>query len=186
MSVTRQAALELLERYTTQQNLFKHALATEAILRALALRLGEDPERWGIAGLLHDIDYDLTKETPEKHTLAAESILREAGVDEDLIQAVKAHNAEALQLVRRPGLDVALTCAEAMTGMVTAAALVHPDKKIRSVKPKSILKRMKEVHFARSVNRGHIRLCEELGIPLADFAQLSLDAMSEVAESLGL
>ena len=182
----RQQALDLLKQHTSQENLFKHALASEAIMRALAKRLGEDSERWGIAGLLHDVDYDQTKDQPERHTLVAEPILRNAGLDDEIIQAVKAHNAEALGIVRETKMALALTCAETMTGMVIATTLVYPDKRIRSVKPKSIVKRMKEKQFARSVNRDHIRLCERIDIPLNEFAQLSLQAMSEISEDLGL
>ena len=182
----RQQALDLLKQHTSQENLFKHALASEAIMRALAKRLGEDSERWGIAGLLHDVDYDRTKDQPERHTLVAEPILRDAGLDDEIIQAVKAHNAEALGIVRETKMALALTCAETMTGMVIATTLVYPDKRIRSVKPKSIVKRMKEKQFAGSVNRDHIRLCEQLDIPLNEFAQLSLQAMSEISEDLGL
>ena len=176
----------MLKQHTSQENLFKHALASEAIMRALAKRLGEDSERWGIAGLLHDVDYDQTKDQPERHTLVAEPILRDAGLDDEIIQAVKAHNAEALGIVRETKMALALTCAETMTGMVIATTLVYPDKRIRSVKPKSIVKRMKEKQFAKSVNRDHIRLCERIDIPLNEFAQLSLLAMSEISEDLGL
>ncbi|MBI4772639.1 MAG: HDIG domain-containing protein [Deltaproteobacteria bacterium] len=186
MAIDRQQALDLLKQHTSEENLLKHALASEAIMRALAERLGEDPERWGMAGLLHDVDYDQTKDRPEKHTLVAEPILRDAGVDDEMIQAVKAHNAEALGIARDTKMALALTCAETMTGMVIAATLVYPDKKIRSVNPKSVIKRMKEKQFARSVNRDHIRLCERIGIPLNEFAQLSVQAMNGISDDLGL
>ncbi len=186
MKLSRDAAVELLKKHTSQENLYKHAVATEAVMRALAGRMGEEPDHWGIVGLLHDLDYDQTKDSPERHTLVAEPWLREAGLSEEDIRTIQAHNAEALNLERRTPIELALTCAETMTGMVIATALVYPDKRIRSVKPKSVIKRMKESHFARSVNRDHIRLCESLGMSLEEFTVLSIEAMSGVSDVLGL
>ena len=155
-------------------------------MRALARRLGQDEDKWGLAGLLHDLDYDLTKDDPASHGLKTAEWLRDLGVDEEIVQAILAHNAEALGLSRATQFDLALTAAETMTGMVVATTLVYPDKKIRSVKPKSIIKRMKEKQFARGANREMILLCEEIGIPLADFAALSLEAMSQIDQEIGL
>jgi putative nucleotidyltransferase with HDIG domain len=186
MGITREQAMVLLCEHVTTDTLIKHALATEAILRAMAERLGHDAGQWGITGLLHDLDFEQTKNSPERHALVAEPWLREAGCDQGMIQAVKAHNAEALGLERRSELDLALSAAECMTGMVVTTALVYPDKKLASVKSKSIAKRMKEKSFAQGVNRDHILLCEKIGISLPDFAELSLNAMKNIAEQLGL
>jgi putative nucleotidyltransferase with HDIG domain len=158
--ITRQEALELMQSYLRADNLRKHCLATEAIMRALAEKLGFDPEAWGIAGLLHDLDYEETKDNPPQHGLKTEAILKEKGVSQEIIDAIKAHNAEALG--------------------------IEPDKKSASVKPKSILKRMKQKEFARNVNRDHIRRCEMLNIPLEEFAELSLKAMGTISDELGL
>ncbi|MEW6262960.1 MAG: HDIG domain-containing metalloprotein [Thermodesulfobacteriota bacterium] len=182
----RAQALTLMESYLEADNLRKHCLASEAIMRALARRLNQDEEKWALAGLLHDLDYDQTKDEPTRHGLVTAAVLEEKGVDPEIIQAIKTHNAEALNLTRATPLDLALTCAEVMTGMVVAATLVHPDKKINSVNPKSILKRMKEKQFARGARREHILLCENLGVPMADFAVLSLEAMAGIAGELGL
>jgi len=182
----RDQAVILMETHLEADNLRKHSLASEAIMRALARRLGHDEETWGLAGLLHDLDYAQTQDDPARHGLVTEKILQEKGVDETIIQAIKAHNAEALGLTRQTPMDLALTCGETMTGMVVATTLVYPDKKIRSVKPKSIVKRMKEKHFAKGVRREHIMLCEELGLPLAEFAALSLKAMAAIDKQLGL
>ena len=184
--ITRQEALELMQSYLRADNLRKHCLATEAIMRALAEKLGFDPEAWGIAGLLHDLDYEETKDNPQQHGLKTEVILKEKGVSQEIIDAIKAHNAEALGIERKGELDIALTSAECITGMVVATTLVYPDKKIASVKPKSILKRMKQKEFARNVNRDHIRRCEMLNIPLEEFAELSLKAMGTISDELGL
>jgi putative nucleotidyltransferase with HDIG domain len=182
----RQQANDLLNKHIKADNLRKHCLATEAVMRSLAQRLGEPEDLWGIIGLLHDLDYEETANKPEEHGLKTAAILAESGLPPEAITAIKAHNSEALGMVRKSALDFALTCAESITGMVVATALVYPDKRLASVKPKSIVKRMKQKDFARRVKREHIRLCEEIGIPLADFAELSLKAMQGISEPLGL
>jgi putative nucleotidyltransferase with HDIG domain len=179
-------AIALMEEHLEEANIRKHSLASEAIMRALAPRFGEDPDKWGLVGLLHDIDYNETREHMDRHTLVTEEILKEKGVHTDIIDAIKHHNAENLGLTRNKPVHIALTAAETITGMIVAAALVHPDKKIASLKTKSIKKRMKAKEFARSVNRDHIRLCEEINIPLDEFIEISLKAMREMSDKLGL
>jgi putative nucleotidyltransferase with HDIG domain len=186
LAMDRQQALALLESHMRADNLKKHCLATEAVMRALAERLDEPVELWGIAGLLHDLDYEETAENPSEHGLKTATILADSDLPAEVISAIKAHNAEVLGLARQSRLDFALTCAESITGMVIATALVYPDKRLKSVKPKSILKRMKQKDFARRVNREQIRLCEEIGVDLADFAELSLKAMQGISDKLGL
>ena len=184
--MTRDEALALLQKHVSSDTLIKHALATEAIMRTLAEKLGYDVEKWGLTGLLHDLDYDVTKDNPPAHTEVAAGWLRNEGCDEEMINTIRAHNAEALGIERVTDFDFALTAAETITGLVVATTLVYPDKKLASVKPKSITKRMKEKQFAASVNRDNIRLCEKLGISTSDFAALSLEAMRGVAADLGL
>ncbi|RLA88755.1 MAG: hydrolase [Deltaproteobacteria bacterium] len=186
LGISRDEAYHLLNEMVTQDNLKKHCLATEVIMRDLASKLGYDPDLWGIAGLLHDLDFEETKDDPQRHGLVTAKILEEKNVSKEIIDAIKAHNAEALGIERKNPIDFAITAAETITGMVVATTLVYPDKKIKSVKPKSILKRMKAKEFARRVNRDHIKLCEKLGIPLAEFAELSLKAMSKIDKELGL
>ena len=178
--------MALVEKHLGNENLRNHSLASEAIMRALARRLGEDEDKWGLAGLLHDLDYDLTKDDPASHGLKTAEWLKELKVDDEIVKAILAHNAEALGISRETPFELALTAAETMTGMVVATALVYPDKKIRSVKPKSILKRMKEKQFAKGANREMILLCEDIGIPIAEFATLSLEAMSQIDKEIGL
>ncbi len=182
----RQQALDLLHNHLQADNLLKHCLATEAVMRAMAERLGESVELWGITGLLHDLDYEQTADQPSQHGLRTAAILAESDLPPEVITAIKAHNAESLGVKRKSKLDFALTCAESITGLVVATALVYPDKRLSSVKPKSILKRMKQKDFARRVDRDQIRLCEEIGVPLSDFAELSLRAMQSISEELGL
>jgi putative nucleotidyltransferase with HDIG domain len=182
----RRQALELLHNNLQAENLRKHCLATEAIMRALAERLDQPVDLWGIVGLLHDLDYEQTAEQPSEHGLRTAAILNDSKLPPGVITAIKAHNAEALGLERKSQLDFALTCAESITGLVIATALVYPEQRLASVKPKSILKRLKKKDFARRVNRDQIRLCEKIGIPLADFAELSLRAMQGISRELGL
>ena len=184
--ITRDQAMALLKERLSDQVLIKHSLATEAIMRHIAGGFGADPEIWGIAGLLHDIDFAETKDTPHRHALVAAEILKQAGVSDEVIEAIKSHNAEALGIQRTDTLHFALTAAENLTGLIVATALVQPDKKIAQVKPSSVVKRMKEKGFARSVSREGIVLCEKIGMPLDQFVTVSLKAMGSIAEELGL
>lgn len=176
----RAAALALLQEHCPDERLRRHCLAAEAVLVALARRLGHDPELWGLAGLLHDLGYEQTAQD------MARQMLEPLGLPAEVLTAIEAHNAEKLRLTRSTPLDIALTCGETITGLVMATALVYPDKKLASVKAKSVVKRMKEKAFAASVNRDHIRLCEQLGIPLAEFAQLAVAALQPISDELGL
>ena len=182
----RAEALSLLNEHLKNANLVKHCLATEAIMRSLAERLGEDADLWGLAGLLHDLDFERTKDTPEQHTLQTLEILKNYDLPQELLQAIKAHNAEALGIERRSAFDFALAAAETITGLIVACALVQPDKKLASVKPESVIKKMKKKDFARNVNRDIIRECEKLGMSLDEFVRLSLEAMRNITDELGL
>lgn len=179
-------ALELMQEHVTDPGLRKHCLASAAVLRALARRLGQDEETWAVAGLLHDLDFQQTADDMARHGEVTCQMLAGQDLPPEVLQAIRAHNAEALGLERSSPLDIALTCGETITGLVVATTLVYPDKKLASVKPKSVTKRMKEKAFAASVNRDHIRLCEELGIPLPEFAALAVEAMRTISDDLGL
>jgi putative nucleotidyltransferase with HDIG domain len=181
----RQEALESVEANVENQNLIKHMLATEAIMRALARRLGEDEDKWGMAGLLHDIDVELTEGDMNAHSRLGADLVREMGVTEEIAHAILCHN-EAHGIPTETLLDKALFCADPLTGLITAGALVMPDKKLASLKPKSVRKRFKEKSFASGANREQIAKCSELGIELDDFIELGVAAMQEVAASLGL
>ncbi|OGR68694.1 MAG: hydrolase [Elusimicrobia bacterium GWC2_61_19] len=183
----REKALELLRAHLKNENLIKHCLASEAVLRALAGRLGADRGLWGLAGLLHDIDVELTAGDLARHTLEAERLLKDKGLPEDLVEAVKMHNEAAHGGKKRAGIfQQALAAGETVTGLITATALVYPDRKLASVKASSVVKRMKDKRFAASVDRSIIMECEALGLKLEDFVQLSLDAMLAIAPDLGL
>ncbi|TDA68867.1 MAG: HDIG domain-containing protein [Clostridia bacterium] len=155
-------------------------------MRHLAERLGEDEDLWGWAGLLHDLDFEETKDQPHRHGLMTAQVLEQLGVNPQIVRAIKAHNAEALGLARETSLDCALTCAETVTGLISATALVQPDKKLAGVQVNSLRKKMKDKAFARNVNRELILLCENLGLEQDEFLALSLLAMKEIAGHVGL
>lgn len=180
-------ALELLRAHVKNENLVRHCLASEAVMKALAARFGADAGLWGLAGLLHDIDVELTAGDLVRHTLEAARILKEQGLPEELIEAVKMHN-EAAQggKKRSEPFHRALAAGETITGLITATALVYPDRKLAGVKASSVTKRMKDKRFAASVNRSVRMECEMIGIGLDEFVQLSLDAMRAIAPALGL
>lgn len=157
-----------------------HSLASEAVMRALAYRLGRDADKWGQAGLLHDLDVEITNADPYTHGLETARMLGELGVDEDVIEAIKLHNEMAAGAPRTTEFHHALATGETITGLIVATSLVYPDKKISSVKAKSVVKRMKEKAFAASVKRENILECELIGIPLEEFAELALTAMTEL------
>jgi putative nucleotidyltransferase with HDIG domain len=184
--ISREDAFLLLTKHLKNDKLISHCLAAEAIMRDLAPRFDENPEMWAIAGLLHDIDYEINDGDPSRHGKEGAELLLKHGVSPAIADAILKHNAEGLGLERTTVFDHALACAETMTGMIAATALVYPDKKIASVKPQSVTKRMKTPHFARSVSRDIIMECEAIGIPLPDFVAISLKAMAGIAESIGL
>jgi putative nucleotidyltransferase with HDIG domain len=184
--MTRDDAEELLKRYVKNERMLDHSYASEAVLRALARRLGRDEEKWGLAGLLHDIDIEVVGGDLARHGLEALPILTEAGIDPEIVDAVRMHNERTSGSVRNTEFQHALAAGETITGMIVATALVYPDKKIAGVKVKSITKRMKEKAFAASVTRETIRECEKIGLPLDEFVEISLGAMQGIAERLGL
>lgn len=163
-----------------------HSLSSEAVMRKLAVHFGEDEELWGLAGLLHDLDVEETEGNHELHGNIAADYLREQGLPQVAVDAIRRHNELATSEPRTTLLDHALAAGETITGMITATAMVYPDKRVASVQPKSVVKRMKEVKFAASVKRENIMECEMVGIPLPQFAEMAIAAMSEIAEEIGL
>ncbi|MFC2112725.1 HD domain-containing protein [Bacteroidota bacterium] len=184
--MTRDQAWDHLNKHVSNQKMLYHSLASEAVLRALARRLGRDEEKWGLAGLLHDIDVEVTNADPFVHALKAEELLAEFNLDEDILDAIRMHNEEATGLDRSLEFQHALAAGETITGLIYATALVYPDKKIAAVKPKSITKRMKEKAFAASVSRENILECEKIGLSLQEFTEISLEAMKGIGEKIGL
>jgi len=183
--MTREEALASIRANVETANTVKHMLATEAIMQALAERLAEDKEEWGLTGLLHDIDMELTEGDMASHSKLGADLVREMGASEAMAHAVLCHN-EAHGIPRETKLDKALFCADPLTGLITAAALVRPDKKLASVEAQSVRKRFKEKSFAAGANRENIATCSELGLELDEFLELGLKAVQGIAKELGL
>lgn len=183
--MTRNEALELLKGYLKNENLIKHSLAVEAVMRGLAERLGEDVEKFGLAGLLHDIDYDSTANDPKLHSLLGAQILRDHGLPDDVVYAVEAHN-EYHDLERKSLMDKALWAADPVSGFITAAALIRPEKKLAAVDVNSLKKRFKEKAFAKGASREQMASCSELGLTLDEFLEIALKSMQKIADDLGL
>lgn len=178
-------ALKELKGRLTNKNLVKHSLAVEAIMRELAKHFGEDVEQWGLAGLLHDIDYDRTADDPAKHSILGAEILEGLGLDDKIVYAVRAHN-DYHGIERKRRIDKALYSADPVSGLVTAGALILPSKKLEDVSVEFIMKRFHEKGFARGANREQIKKCEELGLTLEQFIGIALNAMKGISEDLGL
>lgn len=185
--MNRAEALSLLNEYINNERMIAHCLASEAVMKALAVKLGQNPEKWALAGLLHDLDVEVTNADPKVHGLETVKILFEKNVDPEIIDAIKHHNEDAEGVGERSTVfQHALAAGETITGLITATTYVYPDRKIASVKSKSVVKRMKEKAFAASVKRENILECEKIGIPLPEFAELSVNAMREIADQIGL
>ncbi len=181
----REQALELLHKHVKNKNLRKHCYAVEAICRRIAQEMGEDEEKWALAGLLHDIDYDQTADNPEQHSVIGAGILAKHGLPEDVVYAVKVHN-ERHGFPRLSLLDKVLYAADPLSGLIVAAALIHPDKKLASISAESVMRRFDERSFARGADRDQIRSCSEFGMDLERFVALGYEAMAERAADLGL
>ncbi len=183
--MTRKEALDSVEANVENENLVKHMLATEAIMQALARRFGEGEDEWGLTGLLHDIDVELTGGDMNEHSKLGADLVMELGASETMAHAILSHN-ETHGIPRETQLDKALFCADPLTGLIIAAALVRPDKKLAGVEAKSVRKRFKEKSFAAGANREQIALCSEIGLELDEFIELGLGAMKGIADDLGL
>ena len=186
MELTRDKALELLQHYVKNEKMIFHCLASEAVLKGVARRLGRDEEKWGMAGLLHDLDVEITNADPLIHGTQTEGLLKEYNVDPEILDAIRMHNECSAGKERSTEFQHALAAGETITGLIFATTYVYPDKKLANVKPKSVTKRMKEKIFAASVKRENILECEKIGIPIDEFSALSIGAMLPIAGEIGL
>ncbi len=181
----REQALGLLKDYVKSDGLIKHCLAAEAAMRAYAVRFGGDPDLWGLAGLLHDFDWEIHPNA-EQHPVEGAPILRAAGVPEEVIYTIQAH-AEYLNLERRTLMDKALPAVDELSGFIIAVALVRPSRSLRDVDVASVKKKMKDKAFARAVKREDIvQGAELLNVSLDEHIQCVIDAMRGIAADLGL
>jgi len=184
--MNRTEALDLLHRYIKNEKMIFHCLASEAVMRGLARKLGRDEDKWGLAGLLHDLDVEITNAEPTVHGTQTEVLLKDYGIDPDILDAIRMHNECSSGKERSTEFQFALAAGETITGLIFATTYVYPDKKLTSVKPKSVVKRMKEKIFAASVRRENILECEKIGLGIEEFADLSIKAMIPIADEIGL
>src|SRR5579875_3199353 len=191
MEKTRAEAWDLMTAHTQSESLRRHMMAVEAAMREYARRFGANEERWAVTGLLHDFDYEQhpnpnATDDPDEHPLFGARILEEQGYPEDVIYAIKAH-ADYLHLPRITPMDKTLYAVDELSGLITAAALVRPDKSIFQLEPRSVRKKMKDKAFARGGNREDvIRGAEDLGVDLDEHIAAVIEAMRSIAGDLGL
>ena len=186
MHINRDQAFSLLTTFVKNEKMLQHCLASEAVLGALAQKLGRDQEQWALAGLLHDLDVEVTNADPYIHGLKTEELLKDCEVDPEILDAIRMHNEMASGKERTTEFQHALAAGETITGLIFATTYVYPDRKLTSVKPKSVVKRMKEKAFAASVSRENIMECEKIGIPIDEFSALAINAMIPIAGQIGL
>jgi putative nucleotidyltransferase with HDIG domain len=181
--MTRDEALKLMESHIANINLRKHILSVEAVMKFLARELKADEEEWGMAGLLHDLDYEETKNSPERHGLVTAEWLAGKGISEAIINTIKAH---ADKKPRETPMEKAIYCADPITGFLVACALIRPEKKLSAVTAEFAKSRMKEKRFAAGANRNAILASSELSFDLDKFINISLEAMKSINAELGL
>ena len=182
--LTRDEALELLKNSNPDENLMAHALETEAVMRNLAIEKGNDPELWGLTGLLHDLDFPQTKDSPQEHGLISAREL-EGKLPQEALHAIRAHNEEMNGTKPESDLDFALRCGETVTGLISANALVRPQR-MQGMKPKSLKKKMKDKSFAANVNRERLQECQKLDMDMDRFLTIAINSISEIAGQVGL
>lgn len=181
--MTREEAMELVKQHLKNKNLVKHCLAVEACMRAVARKLGQDEEKWGLAGILHDLDYELTEKSPELHTSETVRILHGHSVDPEVVHAIQAH---AAKVPCESPMDWAIFSIDPLTGLIIAATLMHPTRQLQNVNLDFVKRRYKEKSFARGARREEIEECRNIGLELDEFIGLCLIAMQGIAADLGL
>ncbi len=184
----RETAWATVTEFTQSESLRRHMLAVEAAMKAYAPRFSGDVERWGVVGLLHDFDYEKYPDVDvEGHPVVGSKILRERGVDEEIIKAILSHAEEITGVKPETSMEKALLAVDELTGFIIAVTLVRPSKSVLDVKLKSIKKKWKDKSFAAPVNREEIEhAAENLGVPLDEHIQIVLDAMKDSAKAIGL
>jgi putative nucleotidyltransferase with HDIG domain len=187
---SREDALALVHEYTASESLRAHMLSVEAAMRAYAVKFGEDPERWGLAGLVHDFDYERfpngAHSPTEEHPAEGVRVLRARGYPEDVLQAILGH-ATYCAVPRETKMAQTLFAVDELTGLVTASALVRPSRSVLDLESSSVKKKMKDKHFAKGVSRADVvQGAAELGVDLDEHIQFVIEAMRPVADSVGL
>ncbi len=187
MQITIEKANELINKYLQESNNRLHSHESEMVLRMLAKELGENEENWGIAGLLHDLDWEQTCENLEQHGIKTITILKEEGYEfpEEIAHAISSHNEEHTKVKRENKLDYALAAGESVTGLIYAYALMRPEK-LEGMKASSLNKKFKDKQFAANVSREFISDIEKAGIEKSRFFEIAIQAMQEIASEIGL
>lgn len=184
--MNREEALLMLNNKIKTLNLIKHCLACEVAMKELAQHFAENEEKWALTGLLHDIDYEGTKDKPEEHSLVGAQFLKDQRIDEDITEAIKTHN-ERHGLNPQSKMAKSLFCVDPLTGLIVAATLILPSKKIQDLTAENVLNRFKEKSFAKGANREIIKQCEPLlGLTLEEFVAIVLGGMQKISQELGL
>jgi len=181
--MNREEALELVQKHLKNKNLIKHCLAVEACMRGVATRLGQNPEPWGLAGLVHDLDYEITEKSPELHTNETVKILQELNLDPAVIHAVQAH---ASKVACENAMDWTIFSVDPLTGLIIAATLMHPEKKLKAIGLEFVKRRCKEKGFARGARREDIEQCRNIPLEIDEFIAISIAAMQGIDKDLGL
>jgi predicted hydrolase (HD superfamily) len=191
--LTYDQATTLFDQYVQDLGVRTHCRESEQIMRHLAKQFGQDVEQWAILGLLHDIDFDLTKDDPVNHCVPARRILSDAGVSHEAIEVICSHawgttcgGGDVEDKQRTRGIEHALVAAETVTGLIHATALMNPEKKLANVKVKSLKKKFKSKAFARNCNRAFIAEVERTGLDLDTFFRIAIEALQEISDELGL
>ncbi|MEK7101391.1 MAG: phosphohydrolase [Patescibacteria group bacterium] len=184
MTLNKSQAIKLLNDHVQNENLKRHCLSVGAVMKSLADKLGGDPEVWEILGIIHDSDWEETKDHPEQHTIVTLSRIDDAR----FTHALQSHNTHHTHLAELEGnMEWSLECCDELTGFIVACALILPSKKLADLTVESILKKFPKKEFAKAVDRSQIAQCEEkLGIKLKDFVQITLSAMQSIADQIGL
>lgn len=184
--MTRDDGLKLLREHIKNENLIRHNIAVGFIMKALAKKFGENEEDWELAGMLHDLDWEKTRDDFKNHTKLSKEILEKTDLKPEVINAIYVHN-HTHGLTPETLLERALYCVEELSGIITAAALVQPDKKLVNVTADSVLKKFKSKSFAAGVNREIILLCKEyINMELPELIEIALIALKEHSEEIGL
>lgn len=180
--ITREEAVWFLTQHLKNKNMIKHCLASEAAMRALARRFDADEDEWGLAGLLHDADVEISDSTTQGKKVGD---MLEKRISGEMRQAMAAHNTET-GTHPKTTFDYCLSAAETLTGLIVASTLVLSDKRIAGLTKESVMKRFNEKRFAAGADRELIRLCEKAGLPLDEFIDICLISMKEISHDLGL
>jgi putative nucleotidyltransferase with HDIG domain len=180
--LSRSEALQLARRHVANRNLIKHMIAVEGVMRRLARHFGQDEESWGITGLLHDLDYVETVNDFPRHGCRTVEILADSELPPEALHAIIAHTGH---VPCETLMDKCLYGVDPLTGLIVAAVLMHPQKKLAALDPEFILRRLKEKRFAAGANREQIQSCEQIGLSLEEFVKLGLEGMVSVADELG-